>query len=35
MLHDKSKNNNNRQWNNKTEIYKIRNTDEIQLRIMM
>ena len=35
MLHDKSKKNNNKQWNNKTERYKISNTDEIQLRIMM
>ena len=34
MLHDKSKNN-NRQWNNKTERYKISNTDEMQPRIMM
>ena len=35
MLHDKSKKNNNRQWNNKTERYTISNTDEMQLRIMM
>jgi hypothetical protein len=35
MLHDKSKKNNNRQWNNKTEGYKISNTDEMQLRIMI
>ena len=36
MLHDKSKKkNNNKQWNNKTERYKISNTDEIQLRIMI
>ncbi len=35
MLHDKSKKNNNKQWNNKTERYKISNTDEMQLRIMM
>ena len=27
MLHDKSKTNNNRRWNNKTERYKISNTD--------
>ena len=27
--------NNNKQWNNKTERYKISNTDEMQLRIMM
>ena len=27
MLHDKSKKNNNRQWNNKTERYKISYTD--------
>ena len=35
MLHDKSKKNNNRQWNNKTESYKIGNIDEMQLRIMI
>ena len=35
MLHDKSKKNNNKQWNNKTERYEINNTDEMQLRIMM
>ena len=35
MLHDKSKKNNNKQWNNKIERYKISNTDEMQLRIMM
>ena len=35
MLHEKSKKNNNKQWNNKTERYKISNTDEMQLRIMM
>ena len=36
MLRDKSKKkNNNKQWNNKTERYKISNTDEMQLRIMM
>ena len=36
MLRDKSKKkNNNKQWNNKTERYKISNTDEIQLRIMI
>ena len=35
MLHDKSKKNNNKQWNNKTERYKISKTDEMQLRIMM
>ena len=35
MLHDKSKKNNNRQWNNKTERYKISNTVEMQLKIMM
>ena len=28
------KKNNNKQWNNKTERYKISNTDEMQLRIM-
>ena len=27
--------NNNKQWNNKTERYKISNTDEMTLRIMM
>ena len=27
--------NNNKQWNNKIERYKISNTDEMQLRIMM
>ena len=27
--------NNNKQWNNKTERYKISNTDEMQLRILM
>ena len=39
MLHDKSKKKqkktNHTQWNNKTERYKISNTDEMQLRIMM
>jgi hypothetical protein len=35
MLHDQSKKNNNKQWNNKAERYKISNTDEMQLRIMM
>ena len=29
------KKNNNKQWNNKTKRYKISNTDEMQLRIMM
>ena len=28
------KKNNNRQWNNNTERYKISNTDEMQLRNM-
>ena len=27
--------NNNKQWNNKTGRYKISNTDEMYLRIMM
>ena len=36
MLHDKSKKkNNNIHWNNKTERYKISNTDEMQLKMMM
>ena len=33
MTNQKKKN--HKQWNNKTERYKISNTDEMQLRIMM